>query len=128
MALLVSIAQADAHLRLDLQGAGDSPPYSSDARLPDVQLKIDQAEAIVVNYLKLDDEAFELAVNGDPNASPATAPTWSDRDRSNVQAAVLLILSALYDDEIERTVGDYLAMNTGTVALLLARLRDPTVA
>jgi hypothetical protein len=121
---LITLAQADAHLRLDLDLTG-SPP--ADPRVPDLQLKMVQAEAIIIDYLKLDDDEYELAVNGDPNASPPTDPTWSDRDQAVVQAAVLLVLSALYDDEIQRTLGDYLADN-GVIARLLMRLRDPALA
>ena len=127
MATLITVAQANAHLRLDLAGENDSPPFSSDDRLPDLQLKMDQAEGIIINYLKLDDAEFELAVNGDPDASPVVVPTWSDRDRFNVQAAVLLVLSALYDDEIQRTLGDYMKAD-GVIPLLLMRLRDPALA
>jgi hypothetical protein len=124
MAVLVTLEQADAHLRLDLDLTG-SPP--ADPRIPDLALKIEQSEAIVINYLKLNDAAVELAINGDSNTSPETPPTWSDRDRFNVQAAVLLVLSALYDDEIQRTLGDYMNPD-GVIPLLLMRLRDPTFA
>ena len=127
MALLVTIAQANAHLRLDLQSENDSPPFASDERTADVELKMAQAEGIVVNYLKLDDDGLDLALNGDPNASPVVAPTWNARDTFNVQAAVLLVLSALYDDEMNRTLGDYMKAG-GVIPLLLARLRDPAIA
>lgn len=127
MAELVTIVQADGHLRLDLEHDNGSPLTYTDERLADLQLKIDQAEAIVINYLKLDDAEFELALNGDANTSPETPATWSQRDRSNVQAAVLLVLSALYDDAPDRTVADYMRAG-GTVSLLLARLRDPALA
>jgi hypothetical protein len=127
MAILVTVAQADAHLRLDLANDGASPLAYTDERLPDLQLKIDQAEAIVTNYLKLGDAAFELALNGDPNTSPPTAATWSGRDRYNVQAAILCVLSALYDDAPDRTLADYMRAG-GVVSLVLARLRDPAIA
>jgi hypothetical protein len=52
---------------------------------------------------------------------------WTDRDVSVIQAAVLLLLSALYDDEMNRTVDDYMKAG-GTISLLLARLRDPVFA
>jgi hypothetical protein len=94
-----------------------SPPAFVDERVPNVQMKIDQAEAIVLNYLK-------IAEAPDPLASPTI---WTERDYANVQSCVLLILSALFDDEDGRTVGDYMKEG-GTVPLLLARLRDPALA
>ena len=127
MATLITLAQAVAHLRLELDGEDDSPQFASDDRVPDILLKMDQAEGIIINYLKLSDAAFDLAANGDADASPEVAPTWSARDRLNVQAAVLMVLSALFDDEIERTLGDYMKPD-GVIPLLLARLRDPAIA
>ena len=124
MTLLITVAEADAHLRLDLQGSGDSPPYSSDEQYADLVLKMEQAEALIANYLKVD---LELAVNGDAGASPVVAPLWGDRDRANVQAAALFALSALYDDEAGKGLADYMAP-AGVITLLLARLRDPAIA
>lgn len=114
---LVTLAEADAHLRLDLETDGASPPVYIDARLPNVQMKLTQAESIILNYLKIGD----LEVDGSP-------PSWSDRDRENVRASILLILSALFDDADGRTVADYMALNTGSVPALLMRLRDPALA
>lgn len=114
--MLITVAQADRHLRLDLENDHGSPPAYTDERLQDLQLKMTQAEAIVLDYLK---------VKGDPlDSSP---PLWSERDVSVVQAAVLLVLSAIYDDAPDRTLGDYMASG-GVISLLLARLRDPAVA
>lgn len=113
---IITVAQAEKHLRLDLENDGGSPVQYTDERLPDLELKIMQAEAIVLDYLKVDGDPLE--------ASPAV---WTDRDISVVQAATLLVLSALYDDAPDRTLGDYMAPG-GVIALLLARLRDPTVA
>ena len=116
MATLVTIAQADAHLRLDLENDGASPPTYTDDRLPDLELKIDAAEAIVLDYLKAEDDVLD----GSP-------PLWVDRDLKVIRSAILLILSALWDDAPERTVADYMKQG-GTVDLLLARLRDPAMA
>lgn len=103
---IVTLSQAANHLRLDLDG---------DLQ-PNLELKIAQAEAIVLDYLKVD---------GDPLES--SPPLWDDHEVSVVQAAVLLVLSALYDDARDRTLGDYMAPG-GVISLLLARLRDPAVA
>jgi hypothetical protein len=114
---LITVAQADAHLRLSLEHDDGSPLTYTDDRLPDLQLKMLQAEAIVLDYLK-------VAVEDPMGTSP---PLWSGRHAAVVQAAVLLVLSALYDDEIERTLGDYLK-DDGVISRLLTRLRDPALA
>lgn len=115
---LITLAQANRHLRLNLVGDGSPIEYTeeTDDRVPDLQLKIDNAEAIVLNYLKID----ETDLDGSP-------PSLSERDLKVIQQAAFVILSALYDDEDKRTVEDYMKP-TGTVPLLLARLRDPTLA
>jgi hypothetical protein len=118
---IVTVEQADAHLRLDLDLSG-SPP--SDPRLPDLLLKITQAEAVVLDYLKV---AADVFTGSPPLWQTGSPPLWTTRNLSVIQAAVLLVLSALYDDEAQRTVADYMAP-AGTVALLLARLRDPALA
>ena len=124
MATLVTIAQADAHLRLDLENDGASPPTYTDDRLPDLELKIDAAEAIVLDYLKVDADVLD---GSPPNYSTGSPPLWVDRDLKVIRSAILLILSALWDDAPERTVADYMKQG-GTVDLLLARLRDPAMA
>ncbi len=120
MALLITAEQAIAHLRLDW----DASPLSSDIRYPDLAMKMDQAEAIILNYLKV---AADASIDGDPDASPVVPPLWSARDRSNVQAAVLFTLAALYDDDDQRTLAAYMTAPTGVIVLLLGRLRDPAL-
>jgi hypothetical protein len=111
--LFVTLQQAKDHLRVD-----------DDDSDTDLTLKITQAEAIITDYLKVDADLLE----GSPPAWTAASPLmWSDRDVSVIQSAVLVLLSALYDDEMNRTVEDYMKPG-GTVALLLARLRDPALA
>lgn len=112
---LITLEQANHHLRLDLANDGASPPTFTDSRVPDVEMKISQAEAIILNYLK---------VSGDPDGSP---PLWSDQDRSCVQAATLMALSSLYDDDKDRSIASYMVPN-GIITLLLMRLRDPALA
>jgi hypothetical protein len=111
--LFVTLTQAKQHLRID-----------DDDSDTDLTLKITQAEAIVTDYLRVDPALLE----GSPPAWTAASPLmWSDRDVSCIQAAILLVLSALYDDEMNRTLADYMAPG-GVVALLLARLRTPVFA
>lgn len=110
---LITLQQANDHLRLDID-LGVSP---SDDQIPDLELKITQAEAIILDYLKVDDSQL---ITGSPS-------DWSARDVTVVQSAALLVLSALYDDDANRTLGDYMAPK-GVIPLLLMRLRDPTVA
>ncbi len=116
MPAIVTVAEADDHLRLDLVVAATSPLTFSDSRVPGLLVKIDAAEAIILDYLKV--RAAVLT------ASPAT---WDAQDLHVVRAAVLLMLSALWDDAPDRTVADYMKPG-GTIPLLLARLRDPTLA
>jgi hypothetical protein len=111
--MFVTLTQAKQHLRID--------DTDSDT---DLTLKIAQAEAIITDYLKVD----EALLAGSPPAWTAGSPLlWSDRDLAVIQASVLLVLSALYDDEMNRTLGDYMATG-GVIDLLLARLRDPALA
>lgn len=112
--VLITVAQADDHLRLNLTVEQASPLTFADARLDGLLLKMVAAEAIVLDYLKIGDV--------DPLGSP---PSFTERDLDVIRSAVLLILSALWDDAPERTVADYMRPQTGTVPLLLARLRDP---
>lgn len=125
MSALITLRQANDHLRLDLpmpDDPADDPVLEDDfaeiddPRVADVRLKMAQAEAIIFNYLKVDsDDVF---------ASPSI---WTDAERSCAQSAVLLVLSALYDDAKDKTLGDYM-MPGGVVALLLMRMRDPALA
>jgi hypothetical protein len=109
MATLISTAEAVAHLRIDLD-EDDSPanPYAAD-----LAMKMDQAESIILDYLK---------VTGD---SPAYNPTGDDLHC--VKSAILIVLWNLFEDRGGTGKGDYLAEN-GPVARLLRRLRDPALA
>jgi len=117
-ATLITVTEAGEHLRLDLNLVAASPVTYDDERLPALLVKMAAAEAIILDYLKVD-----------PAAMTSSPPTWpaKPRDLEVVRAAILLILSALWDDAPERTVADYMKRD-GTVALLLARLRDPAIA
>jgi hypothetical protein len=119
---LITLEQADRHLRLSLATSG-SPPVYDDPRVADVAMKIAQAEAIILNYLKTDS-----VYSGSPPAWSGSPPAFSEQDTLNIQAAVLLSLEALYDADKDRTLADYMATNTGVISLLLMRLRDPALA
>jgi len=116
MPSLITVAEADDHLRLDLAIAATSPLTFDDARVSGLVVKIDAAEAVILDYLKV--RAADL------EASPAPFDT---QDLTVIRAAVLLMLSALWDDAPDRTVADYMKPG-GTIPLLLARLKDPTLA
>jgi hypothetical protein len=72
-AALVTLQQAKDHLQLPTMAAG----HPDEA---DLQLKLDQAEAIILDF---------LAAKADPAWTPATVPP-------QVTAAILLLLGGLY--------------------------------
>ena len=119
--VLVTFAQAQAHLRLS--ASTDGSPSATDA---DLQLKIDQATEIVIDYIARPADAVWTATIESWNAvgSPSTIPPAS------VVAAVLLQLGDLYRyrgddaDEMRREPG---ALSPGVVSLL-HRYRDPVLA
>lgn len=102
-AVLVTLVTAKEHLRITL------PP--GDPVEADVQLKLDQAEAIILDY---------IAERVDPLwVSPETAP-------KPVTAAILLMLARLYEHrgDLEEADADlWLAIER-----LLMRLRDSAIA
>jgi hypothetical protein len=109
MPRFVTVEEAISHLRLDLT-LEDSPPDPDQERL---EAKLDEAEAVILDYLKVIDDSPEW----EPSA--AKLPV--------VQAAVKLALSALWEDAEGTGDGDYLRMD-GAIARLLIRMRDPAVA
>jgi hypothetical protein len=102
---LVTLAQVNLALRLDL--------VENDERIPDIELKIKQAEDAVVDYLKKPDHGWD----------DATVP-------GRVSAAVLLVIQSLLDEA--DTGGLLTGLGTGDpknpVVALLYRLRDPALA
>jgi Phage gp6-like head-tail connector protein len=101
MAVIATLAQAKAHLRLSADAS------ANDA---DVELKLQQATAIIVDYLK--DRA-------DAAWTPYTVP-------GPVQSATLLMLTHLYEHRgDEPSTDDALWL---AISRLLMRLRDPAVA
>lgn len=109
MARFVTIEQAIGHLKLDFS-ADDSPP---DPELEVLESKLDAAEAVILDYLKVIDDS----------------PEWepSEAQLPIVQVAVKIVLSALWDDREGTGDGDYLRPD-GSVARLLVRMRDPAIA
>jgi len=102
---LVTLQQAKDHLRI---ATPEGDPGDTD-----LQLKIDQATAIITDYLQS---------RADPtwsvDASPSTVP-------GNVQAAVLLMLAHLYEhrgDEMQQDEALWQA-----IGRLLMRFRDPVL-
>jgi hypothetical protein len=96
---LISKDQAKNHLLIDY-----------DDRDADLEMKMQQAEEIVIDYIKRPDHGW----------TEQTVP-------KTVQAAVLLVLTALFDDRDGTGEGDYLRAS-GPVARLLSRHRDPAIA
>jgi hypothetical protein len=112
---LITIEQANDHLRLDLESDGNSPEdFSGDERTPEVLRKMDEATDAVLDYLKKQPD-----------------PPWTvDTVPPRVRAATLIVLTALYDDKAAGEMLKALAggeLNNPAVALLY-RLRDPAIA
>lgn len=102
---LVTVDQVNLALRLSLA--------DNDERIPDVELKIRQAEDAVLDYLKKPDADW------DEDTVPA-----------RVNAAVLLVIQSLLDEA--NTGGLLPGLGSGDptnpVVALLYRLRDPALA
>lgn len=114
MGAYITEEEAIGHLRLDLVTDGNSPETIIDEDYPTLQMKIIQAEDIIVDYLKWSTESGALY-------DEETIPP-------RIKAAMLLVLSALWDDrEGKGDAGDYLK-DDGPIAQLLRRSRDPALA
>lgn len=111
---LVTVAQVNAALKLDLVGA---PTFATDERTPDVELKIKQAEDIVLDFVQ-----------------PKPDPVWTaDTVPGRVTAAMIMIIQFMIDDTEEgREAISGLSgapnPSNNPIAALLWRLRDPTLA
>lgn len=117
-AILITEEEAIGHLRIDLVTDGDSPATIIDEDYPVLQMKMMQAEDIILDYLKI-----SLTSGGDYDHG------WDDTTvPPRIKAAILLALSALWDDrEGKGDVGDYLK-DDGPIAQILRRSRDPAIA
>jgi hypothetical protein len=101
-AALVLLPQAKTHLRI-----------TTTADDADVQMKLDQAEAIILSYLK--------GANG-------LAATWTNPANvpPDVVSAILLLLTELFEHR-----GDDASANEklwGSIEKILVRYRDPALA
>lgn len=103
MAALVTLEQARMHLRI-------SDTVEDD---PDIQMKLEQASDIVLDYIKQRDAPW----------TPTTVPR-------PVQAAVLIMLSRLFDDRAAGVENNQVALGylPPSVTALLHRYRDPALA
>jgi hypothetical protein len=111
MVALITVQQANDHLRLDMENDGASPSdFSEDDRFDEVTRKIEEATDIIVGYLKKPDHGW----------TTSTVPP-------RVRAAILLALSAVWEDREGTGDGDYLRPD-GAIARLLVRDRDPAIA
>lgn len=107
---LVTLDQVNLALKLDLVQSG-SPLTFTDARVPDVQLKMIQAQAVILGYLKV------------------ASDKWTDADvPGEVTAAILLGIRGLYDGDDSLLAGLYDNDRANPIVGLLQRLRDPALA
>jgi hypothetical protein len=103
-AALVTLTTAKLHLRITTAALdpGDA----------DIQLKLDQAEAVILDYLD---------TSADPAwTTPATAPGW-------VTASILLLLTDLYENRGDAT-SEVSEKTWEAVTRLLVRARNPALA
>ena len=114
MVALVTEAEALQQLRVSAAG------LSSEA-LVDLMFKADQASAIVVDYLKL---PFNDGERVNPLIYPPGFTPWTETTVPTlVKAAILIVLTALYDG---RSPEDELL--SPAVMAILHRFRDPALA
>lgn len=120
---LITYAQAEGHIRQSFPSM--SPESAGEA---DLRLKIEQAEALVLDYVtqrRSDGDLWAVVVDSWDATSEATPPP------AQVTAAVLVQLQELYrfrgDDtnEPDRPVGQVLHPRA---AAYLYRMRDPAIA
>jgi hypothetical protein len=115
--MVALVTQAEALQQLRVSAAG----LSAEA-LADLMFKADQASAIVVDYLKL---PFDDGPRVDPRIyPPVLAAPWTDANTPTlVKAAILIVLTALYDG---RSPADELL--SPAITAILHRYRDPALA
>lgn len=107
---LVTVEQVDRALKLGL--------VEDDERATDIELKIDQAEDIVLDFIQ-----------------PAPDPAWTHETvPARVTAAIIIAVRCLLDDTEESLAmlsglsGVSLDDKHNPIAALLWRLRDPSLA
>lgn len=109
--IYVTLKQASDHLRLDIDLEPAGSPTVEDARQADLELKIEQAEHAVLEYLKVEQEG-----------SPADWPWDEESVPPVVRAATLIVLAKLWDRN-----GVPFEAGSAEASLLVGR-RVPTVA
>lgn len=110
MAELVTLEQVNLALKLDLTQSG-SPAEFTDARTPDIELKITQAQDAILDYLKV----------GESEWTAETVPPA-------VTASIILAVKGLYDGNDALLAGLYDNERTNPIVGLLQRRRDPALA
>jgi len=119
--MVALVTQAEALQQLRTSAAGLAPEA-----LADVMFKADQASAIVVDYLKRpfdDGPRLDPRIYYPPGTEPAPVPWTEATTPTLVKAAILTVLTSLYDG---RTPDDDLL--SPFVLSLLHRWRDPALA
>ena len=112
---LVTLAQVNSALRLDMIGG---PTFDTDDRKADIELKITQAEDIVLDFIQ-----------------PKPDPVWtSETVPGRASAAIIMVVGYLLDDDSEAAQEALSGLAGGNldtknpVAALLWRLRTPSLA
>jgi hypothetical protein len=110
---LISYDQAIDHLRL---------PRNGNEEEQDLLLKMTQATAIVITYIKRPNHGWTIETNPDADAEFAI-----------VQAAILKVLTDLYrdrgDEEVDARFEEWTSVNMRPdVRRMLQMLRDPALA
>lgn len=122
--LFVTVEQVNNALRLGLELDIDpSGPDADPSRLDDIELKIIQAQDMVIDYIKKTEEQIEEL----EWTSPSTVP-------GRVSAAIIITIKCLLDDSEESNAmlsglsGTIPADARNPIVALLWRLRDPALA
>lgn len=109
---IVDFESAKLHLRVD-----------HDEDDADIVFKLEQASAIIIDFLKMPAGTWDLNSQNSGSGSSGDSGSAGDTAPMQVQAAVLMVLGELYknresnSDPLSKTVKD-----------MLRRLRDPALA
>lgn len=115
MIRLVTIKQAERHLRLDIDNTNTE-------HVPDLELKLDAATEIILNYLKI-----PIPEHTSPIEDSPTYDYWANNPNAvpfGIKAAALLAVAELWENR-EASVADVLSP---AVCSLLARYRTAAMA
>lgn len=109
---IVDFETAKLHLRVD-----------HDEDDVDITFKLEQASAIIIDFLKMPPGTWDLKTQNSGSAGTGDSGSAGDTAPMQVQAATLMVLGELYKnressaDPLSKTVKD-----------MLRRLRDPALA